>query len=68
MFIGTCFRQGGLLFLNHFLELLFSLKIVIVDKNGSERNQNEVMWNLFFRKNAKTKKCVSTAQARADCM
>ena len=26
------------------------------------------MWSLFFRKNAKTKKCVSTAQARADCM
>ena len=26
------------------------------------------MWSLFFRKNAKTKKCVSTAQACADCM
>ena len=31
-------------------------------------NQNEVIWSLIFRKNAKTKKCVSTAQARADCM
>ena len=26
------------------------------------------MWSLFFRKNAKTKKCVSTAQTCADCM
>ena len=26
------------------------------------------MWSLFFRNNAKTKKCVTTAQACADCM
>ena len=37
--IGTCLSQGGHLFLNHFLELFFSLKIVIVDK---KRFQNGV--------------------------
>ena len=62
------FESRGSLFLKHFFELFFTQNCDCWQKTVPKWSQNEVMWSLFSRKNAKTKKCVSTAQACADCM
>ena len=69
MVIAPCLSQGGHPSSEQFVGSLFSLKIVIFDKKCLQNGpQHEVFWNLFFGKCAKTKKCVSTAPARTDCM
>ena len=60
--------RGSPLFESFFEALFFTQNCDCWQKTVPKWSQNEVMWNLFFRKNAKTKKCVSTAQACADCM
>ena len=63
------FATRGSPFLEQFFgDIFFTQNCDCWQKTVPELNQNEVMWSLFLRKNAKTKKCVSTAQACADCM
>ena len=63
------FATGGSPFFDPFFgALFFTQNCDCWQKPVPKWSQNEVMWSLFFRKNAKTKKCVSTAQACADCM
>jgi len=63
------FESRGLPFFKPFVgPLSFTQNCDCWQKTVPTWSQNEVMWSLFFRKTAKTKKCVSTAQACADCM
>ena len=60
--------RGSLFFESFFGAHFFTQNCDCWQKTVPKWSQNEVMWSLFFRKHAKTKKCVSTAQACADCM
>ena len=60
--------RGSPFFGPFFGALFFTQNCDCGRKTVPKWNQNEVIWSIIFRKNAKTKKCVSTAQARADCM
>ena len=66
---SLAFATGGSPFFDPFFgALFFTQNCDCGRKTVPKWSQNEIIWSLFFRKNAKTKKCVSTAQACADCM
>ena len=56
--IGTCLSQGGHLFLNHFLELFFSLKIMIVDKKRFQNGVKMKSCGAYFLEKMQKRKSV----------
>ena len=62
--IGTCLSQGGHLFLNHFLELFFSLKIVIVDKKLFQNGINMRSCGAYFLEKMQKRKSVFRLRRR----
>ena len=62
--IGSCLNQGGHLFLNHFLELFFSLKIVIVDKKRFQNGVRMRSCGAYFFEQMQKRKSVFRLRGR----
>ena len=56
--IGSCLSQGGHLFLRHFLELFFSLKIVILDEKRYQNGIKMRSYGAYFLEKMQKRKSV----------
>ena len=64
MFIGWDLRRGGHLFLVHFLELFFSLKIVIVDEKRYQNGIKMKSYGAYFLEKMQKRKSVFRLRRR----